>query len=250
MTTHTKPRTSYQTKLGILLSLLGFAMLSLTACGQDAAASCGLDEVEETKAAERVPFATAQPVVRPGVAEADAKVYVLKPTMKEKAVPAPIKAIPAAKTAPAKTAKTAAKTVKTAAKTIKTPPRTPAATLNTFRVQGSFGVIASAVATGLDKRTPVGISDQFTTDTDKIWAFIKVKNRDEPTMVTMIWKKAGKKVWSYDLRVGKSYGWRTWSRKSVTERDLGKWSVEVLDADGQLLHTMHFSIVAAGNVER
>ena len=75
-------------RLSILLSLLGFTMLSLTACGD---ASAGQDTVATPAAGPvktRAPL-EARPVSTPGVAEADARVYVLKPSADTAASPGP-----------------------------------------------------------------------------------------------------------------------------------------------------------------
>jgi len=247
-------QSSPKTRLGVLLSLMGFTMLALVACGGSSdAQTCAIDGAP-TSGASAKPGATfvAEEQARAGnaaIEEADAKVYVLKPSADEargpEAKPAPKVTKPSA-AKPAKPAKPAVtKKTTPVAKPAPTPEKKSAG-MQTFKVKSSFGIVAAALATGVDKRTPVGISDTFSTDTDKVWAFIKVKNRDEPTSVTMVWKKDGKKKWSYDLRVGKSFGWRTWSRKSVSKRDAGKWSVEVLDAEGRLLLTMPFTITKAG----
>ena len=118
-------------------------------------------------------------------------------------------------------------------------------TLNSHEVEGKLGVIASAMALGVDKRTPLGVGSKFSTDSEKIWAFIKVKNKTAPTKLRMVWKRQGKQRMAIDLRVGKSSGWRTWSYKRIGKRDAGKWTVEVFTQEGEKIHTMAFEVQEA-----
>lgn len=259
--------------VGTLLSLLGFTMLAMVGCG-DAAPTCDCPGTQSAAFGEAPP----PPMVasaRPSIGDEDAKTYVLTPTTpvaafpgsppapdtKTAAKPATVATSALVRTAKAATAsshqpaaaKTAAARLTTKGKVKLLKPRAvsakkPGNGLATFDVEGDFGITAAAIATGMEQRLPTGINTTFTTDTLKLWAFIKVRNQGEPTTVTMVWNKDGKKVWSYDLRVGKSAGWRTWSRKSVRKRDVGNWSVDILDADGQHLQTLAFKIEAGEEV--
>jgi hypothetical protein len=114
-----------------------------------------------------------------------------------------------------------------------------------FAVKGAFGIVESALATGITERIPSGISDTFTVDVDKIWAYVKVRNRGVPTRVRMVWKQSGQVRMSVNLRVGKSPGWRTWSYKRISTRDVGSWTVDVLTEEGKLLHTLAFRVLQA-----
>ena len=119
--------------------------------------------------------------------------------------------------------------------------------LTTYKVKGDLGVVGSAMALGVDKRVPLGVSNSFSTDAGKVWAFIKVKNKTAPTKLRMVWKRDGKERMAIDLRVGKSSGWRTWSYKRMGKRDAGQWTVDVLSPEGETLHTMAFEITDGKN---
>jgi hypothetical protein len=117
--------------------------------------------------------------------------------------------------------------------------------LSNHNVAGDIGVVASAMAIGVDKRIPLGVGTSFSSDVEKIWAFIKVKNKNAPTKLRMVWKRDGKQRMAVDLRVGKSKGWRTWSYKRMGRRDAGQWTVDVLTQDGTKLHSMAFEVTPA-----
>lgn len=218
-------------RLRILAGLLGFTMMSTIACGDHTPPPVSRPDSAPsiTQTAQPPPrireAATPSEENRPPTPRApksmkkaffERELAPLSPPVREVQKPAPREAAPR-----------------------------PTEALQSFEVQGDFGVVSGGLATGVKDRTPTGIGDRFTTETERIWAFIKVRNRLNPTHVTMVWKKNGKKIWSYELRVGKSSGWRTWSRKRVSQRDVGAWSVEVLDVEGKLLVTLPFTITSA-----
>ena len=58
----------------------------------------------------------------------------------------------------------------------------------------------------------------------------------------MVWKRNGKVRSTAKLKVGKSPGWRTWSRVNLHRWDAGQWSVEVSDKAGNLLQRTNFNV--------
>ncbi len=112
-----------------------------------------------------------------------------------------------------------------------------------------LAVLESALSTGVSDRVPTGVASSFGTDTDRVWAWVKVRNRQAPTTITMIWRKGETVRSRVTLDVGTSGRWRTWSRRRVGTRDIGAWSVEILDADGTLLDTLSFEVTHSAHSE-
>lgn len=110
-------------------------------------------------------------------------------------------------------------------------------------------VLESALATGVSEREATGISARFDTGTDRVWAWVKVRNRQAPTTITMVWRHGDSVRSRVSLDVGTSSRWRTWSRRRVGNRDIGSWSVEVLDAEGHPLDLMTFEITGSRHSE-
>lgn len=107
----------------------------------------------------------------------------------------------------------------------------------------ALAVVDSAVATGVVKRVPQGADDTFEANVGTLWGYIKVKNTEAPSQVTMVWKREGKVRTKIDVSVGVSPGWRTWSRQQIRPRDAGRWTVETFAADGTLLDSMAFDVL-------
>ncbi|MBH25007.1 MAG: hypothetical protein CMH57_11235 [Myxococcales bacterium] len=111
-------------------------------------------------------------------------------------------------------------------------------------------VIDSTMAIDVIKRTPLGAGDTFSTDDEVLWAWVRVRNDGEHTRaIKMVWKHDGEVKSNVTLDVGVSKGWRTWSKKSITERDAGLWTVEVFSPEGEVLDTMKFEVESADSDE-
>jgi len=106
----------------------------------------------------------------------------------------------------------------------------------------SLEVLESAIALGVDKRAPIGASDVFDGPVDGLYAWVKVKNPGEATTIKMVWKREGKTKLTVTLPVGRSSGWKTWSKKGASVKEGGAWTVDILDADGVLLDTLAFRV--------
>ncbi len=106
----------------------------------------------------------------------------------------------------------------------------------------TFGLVALAVATGLDDRQPTGTADSFGLAAGTLTGWAEVRNTDAETAVTMVWSKDGKEKARTEVKVGVSPGWRTWTRKRLGKRDAGDWQLEVLDAEGASLGKLEFAV--------
>lgn len=106
----------------------------------------------------------------------------------------------------------------------------------------SMAVRHISIAQGVENRKPVGVSERFPASVDKLWAYVKVRNNDEPSHITMVWKHNDRVRSRVKLNVGTSASWRTWSTKRISPKDKGRWSVDVVDAEGSVLETINFQL--------
>ena len=91
--------------------------------------------------------------------------------------------------------------------------------------------------TGVESRVLVGEASEFTAGT-KVWVWSRVTGGEPGTMVTHVWKRDGKDVWTAHLKIG-SKRWTTYSRRSVRA---GAWTVDVVDAGGTTIGTVAFTV--------
>jgi Protein of unknown function (DUF2914) len=106
-----------------------------------------------------------------------------------------------------------------------------------FALEISEGV----VTTGISDRAPV---DQVTTqshDVGQLYCFTHVVGAPADSSITHVWYWGDKEMARVELPV-RSNNWRTWSSKRLLPEWTGAWHVDVLDAEGNKLTTISFTI--------
>ncbi len=106
----------------------------------------------------------------------------------------------------------------------------------------AFAVVEFGVGSDVAGRELQGRATRFGTDVGTLHAWTKLKNDGDPRDIDMIWRKQGVETFRYQLTIGKSPSWRTWSKKTITEDDSGFWSVEIVTKSGDVLATQKFTI--------
>ena len=104
--------------------------------------------------------------------------------------------------------------------------------------------VEAEVCTGIQDRMPVGAATEFPADVDTVYLWTKVTGAKDTTMIVDVWTHEGEEMARVELPV-KSPSWRTWSSKAIRPDWTGKWDVKVLDADGNVLKGLQFTIVPA-----
>jgi|GEM_PF-724461 len=162
---------------------------------------------------------------------------------------APKAAEPGAKAAPEKAAP------KDPAETAAAKQPAPKPTAEPIEPPGAdqLSVVDLKLAAGVEQRMPWGIGTTFPTGARKVLAWTRVKNKGAKTFVDIVWfkgaKASEKEVHRAKLTVGKSVGWRTWSKKRLAKGDEGPWRVAVVAPDGNELQSLAFTVVAGEVVE-
>lgn len=114
----------------------------------------------------------------------------------------------------------------------------------------AVSVTAQAIAPSVVERNPVAAGGGFDASVGALYAWVQVKNLGAETTISMVWKKDGKTRLTVELPVGHSRGWKTWSKKGISAKDGGAWTVEVHDADGALVQTLAFNVAGAADVSQ
>jgi hypothetical protein len=118
---------------------------------------------------------------------------------------------------------------------------TQTTTKQSVQKSAGFHVANLVVCTGVENRTPVGIAETFSATTQKVYAFLDATKITEDTNVTFVWKYNQKEIASFQAPLKKGYRWRTFASKTV-EGMKGNWSVELKDANGELIKTVQFKV--------
>ncbi len=99
------------------------------------------------------------------------------------------------------------------------------------------------IATGIEKRLPTGVANTFSVDVASVYCYLEVASvySSERTL-TLRWIHSSGITQSYQLHIGESPAWRTWSKLNLTRSMSGHWQCEVFNEAGSLLSTIPFNI--------
>ncbi len=89
-------------------------------------------------------------------------------------------------------------------------------------------------------RMPIEPSASFSEMVEKLYCYTRVTGANQDTNILHIWKYDDEEMSRVLLKIGASPSWRTWSSKDMLEIWKGKWSVEVVSANGDILAKKEF----------
>lgn len=113
---------------------------------------------------------------------------------------------------------------------------------------------ASAIAPDLivtDAAVTDSIVDRMPNERKTTWkigedarlvGWFEFKNPESAVDLELVWKKDGKENWRFPTNVGKGKNWRTWAEKRIGKKDAGRWTVEVVDANGHVYKSIAYSV--------
>ena len=107
--------------------------------------------------------------------------------------------------------------------------------------EGSIVVRNFVLSHGIHDREPISDTESFNVGDGKAFAFARIQNTGDPTMVSFVWEYDGKTHASVPVNVGASPGWRTWSTAKLRS---GDWRVKLVDAQGEVLLEKAFTVEA------
>lgn len=106
---------------------------------------------------------------------------------------------------------------------------------------GTLKVARGVITTQIVNRQPVDQIQTFSASVGKLYCFTRITGAQGDTTITQVWYHEGKVMARVQLPV-RSSDWRTWSSKRIMPGWAGAWKVEVLDAQGNILQTIPFTL--------
>lgn len=104
-----------------------------------------------------------------------------------------------------------------------------------------LSVETSAICEDVVDLEPVDEGTSFPVSVGKLYYFTKIVGAETATEVIHVWWFGSVERARITLPVGGS-SWRTYSSKVVQAHEIGTWRVEVIDADGNNLETVEFTV--------
>lgn len=105
----------------------------------------------------------------------------------------------------------------------------------------TFSVGRLVISQAIDNREPVGIADEFSISTPRVYCFLEARDVSEDTEAVFVWYWEGNEVGRVNLALGQGPRWRTYSSKAIGEKG-GEWKVEVRDTGDTVLETVSFRV--------
>ena len=107
---------------------------------------------------------------------------------------------------------------------------------------GLLEVSKAAICTGIVDHEPVDQSVRYPATVGKVYCFSKISNIESATSIQHVWYFDNSERARVKLPV-KPPSWRTYSSKRIMPEQTGRWRVDVLDCDGNVLKTLGFDIM-------
>ena len=105
----------------------------------------------------------------------------------------------------------------------------------------SMEVTNSTICEKIVNREVVNEGRSFSASVGKLYCFSKIANIDSYTEVVHTWYYGNTERARITLNVNPP-AWRTYSSKIIHPHEIGSWRVEISDASGNLLNTVHFEV--------
>jgi cytoskeleton protein RodZ len=145
-------------------------------------------------------------------------------------------------TRPSEPPVTAAATPEPAASQSTPPPPPPTPSRSLEIDSGSHITVADAgVGTRVSGRELVGRGDRFP-EGARVYFWTRATGGNRGDAVRHVWLRDGRYVVAYDLTIGGVH-WRNWTRKTLSDGSVGRWTVEARDAEDRVLARVEFDCV-------
>ena len=92
------------------------------------------------------------------------------------------------------------------------------------------------------KRTPVGSDIIFSNTIDSLYCYSRIKNTGSKVEVRHVWYYENKIMTQVKYNVKKSNIYRSWTKKTILQSQIGNWKVDILDSYGTIIGSKKFRI--------
>lgn len=116
---------------------------------------------------------------------------------------------------------------------------TPAAAQET--PASEVAVTRAVLATGVQDREPVGEATSFGADVGTIYFYTVFEGDFPEQQLEHVWIRDGEEMARVPL-TARGPRWRTWSSKAIPADWAGAWTVKVVDAAGNELESVDFTV--------
>lgn len=105
----------------------------------------------------------------------------------------------------------------------------------------SLSVAEMVICKSVQNRIFTHVDSVFTLPIDKLFCYTSIVGAEDTTHVSHVWYFQGEETFRKRLNV-KHKTWRTWSTKTIYDKMIGDWRVDVVDAEGSVIKSKEFII--------
>ncbi|NIR49886.1 DUF2914 domain-containing protein [candidate division KSB1 bacterium] len=95
--------------------------------------------------------------------------------------------------------------------------------------------------TAVEEREPVAVDTVFADTVGQVYCFTKIIGATDTTSISHVWYYEDEEKANVNLAV-KSKSWRTWSSKKILQEWDGKWRVDVVSSQQEIIKSEEFLI--------
>lgn len=106
---------------------------------------------------------------------------------------------------------------------------------------GEMKVTEMVFCAAVENRQPTGVDTVFSDTVKQIYCFTRIAGATDTTSVSHVWYFEENEKARVDLSV-KSKSWRTWSCKRIPKKWAGRWRVDVISPDGNVIKSGEFLV--------
>lgn len=105
-----------------------------------------------------------------------------------------------------------------------------------------LSLVEGVITTQIVDRAPVDDISSYPAQEGKLFCFTRVAGAEGETAITHVWLYQDKEMARIELPV-RSSSWRTYSSKKILPQWVGEWKVRVLDAAGEEVGVVPFTLL-------
>lgn len=114
---------------------------------------------------------------------------------------------------------------------------------NVEKDEHGLKILRIALSSGVERRQPTDERQIFKISDGAIFCFIEVASvYEDERLLTLRWTHTSGISQSYEMPIGQSPAWRTWSKLNLTQAMVGSWNCEIFNEDGILLASASFYV--------
>ena len=104
------------------------------------------------------------------------------------------------------------------------------------------------ICRGVYKRNPIKPGFEFTNNVDSLFCYTKISNSGTKQEIKHVWYYEDKLITSVVYNIKTSYNYRSWSKKNISPRQIGKWRVDIVDSKDNVLGSRNFEIISLNDL--